>query len=89
MSQKTLFLAHAIFYSKKDMFCYGMAIFTISGEVMIRTDGKDEHHVLPGQEFIVNTEQTHYAVVGDSGWDYVAAFDPVEEEKYASSIVHE
>lgn len=58
-------------------------LYTISGAIDIKLDGGETQTLQPHQEFIVNGDQLHEAVVGADGWEYVAAFDAEEAKGYA------
>lgn len=54
---------------------------TIGGSVTIKTERIDSWEIIrPGEDFIIGTNEYHEAVVGDNGWEYVAAWDPKETD---------
>ena len=61
-------------------------LYTVAGSLSIKlfaVDGAEENHeLLPGTEFVVAGGQEHEAVAGESGWKYVAAWDPAEAAIY-------
>lgn len=57
-------------------------LYTLSGSVKIKVDDGDWQTLRSGQEFIVGTNQLHEAEVGPEGWEYVAAWNPEEAEKF-------
>ena len=62
-------------------------LFTLAGQVVVILDSKERHTLHPGDELVIKTDQLHEAVVGKDGWEYLAAWDPTEAEKY-SDVQH-
>jgi len=57
-------------------------LYTIAGSLTLLLDGQDEKTLLPGSEEIIESGQIHSAQVGESGWKYIAAWDPKEAEQF-------
>lgn len=58
-------------------------LYTLSGSLKIRTDSGDWRTISTGQEFIIESGQLHEAIVGEDGWEYVAAWDEEESKTFA------
>jgi quercetin dioxygenase-like cupin family protein len=57
-------------------------LFTLSGEVVFTLEDLDPVMLQTGREFSVGSGRLHEAVVGSQGWEYIAAWDPIEAEQY-------
>lgn len=57
-------------------------LYTIIGTAEIQVDDRPAHTLQPHQEFIVGANQLHEVVVGNDGWEYVAAWDAEELKSY-------
>jgi quercetin dioxygenase-like cupin family protein len=57
-------------------------LYTLSGSLKIKLEDDNWVEVRPYQEFIVDAGKLHEAVVGENGWEYVAAWNEEEAKKY-------
>lgn len=60
-------------------------LYTVAGSLLLTVwddAGEREVTLTPGTEFVVASGQRHKATVGDSGWKYIAAWDPTEAALY-------
>ena len=59
-------------------------LHTLSGSLKIKLEDSDWIELKPSQEFIVGAGELHEAIVGENGWEYVAAWNEEEAKKYES-----
>lgn len=56
-------------------------LYTLSGSLKIKVED-NWLEIEPHQEFIVGDGKLHEAIVGENGWEYVAAWNEEEAKKY-------
>lgn len=57
-------------------------LYTLSGSLKIKIEDNKWVELKPHQEFIVGDGKLHEALVGENGWEYVAAWSEEEAKKY-------
>ncbi len=53
-------------------------LYTLDGSLVLKREGRSTSRLLPGVQAVVETGQIHSAVVGENGWEYIAASDASE-----------
>ncbi len=57
-------------------------LYTVAGSLTVERPELETITLVPGSEFVIETGQEHSAVVGETGWKYVAAWDPAEAQQF-------
>jgi len=57
-------------------------LYSLSGSVKVRLDGKDWKEIKPGEEVVIKDGQLHEAIVGSDGWQYIFAY-PKDTEPFS------
>lgn len=58
--------------------CERTTLYTIAGSLLLERAGQDPLLLLPGDEQVVLASEKHRGVTGESGWKYLAAYNPAE-----------
>jgi quercetin dioxygenase-like cupin family protein len=59
-------------------------LYTLGGSLKIRVENNDWIELKPHQEFIIDDGELHEAIVGENGWEYVAAWDKEMTTEYGN-----
>lgn len=62
-------------------------LYTLSGSIAIKLGEGEWRTLQPNTEFVVGSGQLHEAKVGKDGWEWVAAWDAEEAEKFEADSV--
>mgnify|MGYP001601369078 FL=1 len=57
-------------------------LFTLAGSIRVKIENEVWKELHPGSEFVIGNEALHEGIVGNEGWEYIAAWNPEEEAKF-------